>query len=101
MVGLTPVKKSASATTTPTTPVTVSAPVAAAEEISPLKQGGQLDGQKPTPTPTPESAVASTSGVGEKKETWSTQENPQNAQKYRGDATEKRHFYGRGWEGAQ
>ena len=71
-VGLTPVKKSVPATTTPTTPVTVSAPVAAAsEEISPLKQGSQLDGQKtpqkkpkPTPTPTPESAVASTSGVG-------------------------------------
>ena len=70
-VGLTPVKKSAPATTTPTTPVTVSAPVAAAEEISPLKQGGQLDGPntprkepKPTPTPTPEPAVASTSGVG-------------------------------------
>ena len=71
-VGLTPVKKSAPAITSPTTAVTVSAPVAAAsEEISPLKQGGQLDGPKmrrkeptPTPTPTPESAVASTSGVG-------------------------------------
>ena len=70
-VGLTPVKKSAPATTTPTTPVTVSAPVAAAsEEISPLKQGGQLDGPKtprkdpkPMTTPTPELAVASTSGV--------------------------------------
>ena len=67
-VGLTPVKKSAPATTTTTTPVTVSAP-AAAEEISPLKQDGQLDGpntprKEPKPTPTPESAVASTSGVG-------------------------------------
>ena len=52
-VGLTPVKKCEK------------------EEISPLKQGGQLDGPntprkepKPTPTPTPEPAVASTSGVG-------------------------------------
>ena len=62
-VGLTPVKKTFPATTTTTTPVTVSAP-AAADEISPLKQGVQLDGPqttrkepKPTPTPTPESAV--------------------------------------------
>ena len=37
----------------------------------------------------------------QKKETWSTQENPQSTQKHRGDATEERHFYGRGWEGAK
>ena len=70
-VGLTPVKKNVPATTTTTTPVTVSAPVAAADEISPLKQGVRLDcpptpwkEPKPTPTPTPESVVASGSGVG-------------------------------------
>ena len=62
----------ADATTTLTTPVTVWAPAAAAaDKISPLKQGVQLDGPQtpqkeptPTQTPTPESAVASTSGVG-------------------------------------
>ena len=65
-----PVKKTFPATTMTTTPVTVSVP-AAADEISPLNQGVQLDGPqkprkepKPTPTPTPELAVASTSGVG-------------------------------------
>ena len=38
-VGLTPVKKSAPATTTPTTPVIVSAPVAAASEVVQKRHG--------------------------------------------------------------
>ena len=61
MVGLTPVKKTVPATTTPTTPVTDLAP-AAGDPVSPLKQDVQLDGPKtpwkePTPTPTPTPGV--------------------------------------------
>ena len=73
---LTPMKKLPPATTTPATPVTVSAAAAAGDDVSPLHQDVKLDGPKtlhkepqPMPTLKPTLAVASTSfeGVGKKR----------------------------------